>query len=332
MSIIKTPITVNKLTLKNRLVMPPMATSKSNVDGSVNQALCDYYNEKTKGGNIGLVILEHSFILKTGKVRPEMISIAEDNKIDGLKKLVDIVHTNGSPIIAQINHGGIAADPKATGSDIIGPSAVAPIGRPAPEKMPRAMTIDEINELVSAFASAAVRAKEAGFDGIEIHSAHSYLLNQFYSPLTNKRTDDYGGTLDGRIKLHIEVIKAVREAVGPDYTVAIRLGACDYMDGGSTIEDAVYACAEFEKAGVDLLDITGGMCGYRHPEITSPGYFRDAAEAVKKNAKVPVILTGGITEIASAEELLSDGAADMIGVGRALLGDSDWANKAFASI
>ena len=157
------------------------------------------------------------------------------------------------------------------------------------------MTQQEIDQVVADFASAARRAKEAGFDGVEIHSAHGYLLSQFYSPITNKRTDDYSGTsIAGRTRLHCRVIEAVRSEVGPDYLLALRLGACDYEEGGATREDAVAACKIFEEAGVDLLDISGGLCGYRGDGSKAEGYFGEDSAAIRAAVTVPVIVTGGV--------------------------------------
>ena len=182
------------------------------------------------------------------------------------------------------------------------------------------------------FKEAARRVKEAGFDGVEIHSAHGYLLNQFFSPLSNKRTDEYGKDIMGRIKIHLEVIKAVREAVGKDFPVLLRLGASDYMEGGSTIEHSKIAAVEFEKAGVDILDISGGFCGFMIPAASEQeqdqGYFSSLTSAIKEVVSMPVILTGGITETSAAERLLSQGKADLIGIGRAIYKDSQWAKKA----
>ena len=196
-------------------------------------------------------------------------------------------------------------------------------------KTPREMTKEDIDALVESFAEAAVRVKKAGFDGCELHSAHGYLLNQFYSPLTNKREDAYSGhTIDGRIRLHLEVIKAVRAEVGEDFLLAMRLGGCDYTEGGSTIDDAVSAAKQLEAAGLDLLDLSGGMCSYRREGHTENGYFRDMSEAVKRAVSIPVILTGGIADRAGADELLAAGSADMIGVGRAILKNPNWADEA----
>ncbi len=190
------------------------------------------------------------------------------------------------------------------------------------------MTAEQIRETVSWFAQAALRAKKAGYDGVEIHSAHGYLLNQFYSPLTNFRTDEYGcQSIENRTRFHAEVIAAVREAVGEDYPVAIRLGGCDYAEGGSTMEDCVAACRIFEACGVDLIDLTGGLFGYVRPDCTEPGYFKDMTVAVKKAVQIPVLLTGGVTTAAEAEALLEADCADLIGVGRAIYSNAHWAEK-----
>lgn len=179
------------------------------------------------------------------------------------------------------------------------------------------MTREQIAQVVKDFAAAARRVKAAGFDGVEIHSAHGYLLDQFYSPLTNKRDDEYGAqTMEGRLRLHREIIEAVRAEVGQDYLVAPQTGRRDYKEGGATIDDSVQACLLLESYGVDLLDISGGMNGYMIPGRTEAGYFSEMTERIKEKVNVPVILTGGITDIESAENLLAAGKADLIGRGQ----------------
>lgn len=327
MSYLQEPLTTGKLPLKNRLVMPPMATSKAELDGRVSEALLDYYDEKSRGGAIGLVIIEHNYITKQGQNREGQPSVADDSMVDGLSRLAAIIHRNGSKTALQINHVGGVAKKAVTGFDVVAPSAVTgPTGSADPTL--RALTSDEIAAIPDQFAAAARRAKAAGFDGVELHSAHGYLLNQFFSPITNRRTDEYGGDVHGRIKLHLEVITAVREAVGEGFPILLRLGAADYLEGGTRIEDSVIAAAEFEKAGVDMLDITGGLSGYLRPEHTEPGYFAELSEAIKNAVSIPVILTGGVTEPEHAEKLLAAGKADLIGVGRAILKDSGWAQRA----
>lgn len=329
MKLLQTPIAVNQLTLPNRLVMPPMATSKSNPDGTVTKALCDYYAEKSRGGYIGLIITEHCYVSRDGKASAGQLSVADDSVVQGLKSLVDTIHQNGTKVFAQISHAGGFTSPEVTGTETISASAVRAPGMRPNMPTPREMTAEDIQQIIADFTKAAVRVKNAGYDGVEIHSAHGYLLNQFYSPLANHRTDAYcGSTIEGRTRLHLEIIRSIRRAVGADYTIALRLGACDYMDGGTTITDSVEAAKLLEKAGLDLLDISGGLCRYISPISKEQGYFAEITEQIKKNVSVPVILTGGVTDAEAAEKLLENGQADMIGVGRAILRDSDWARRA----
>lgn len=328
MEMITKPIQLNCLTIKNRLVMPPMATAKSAPGGLVNQELRDYYRERALYSRVGLIITEHSYINIQGKAGEHQLSMASDNVVETMRTLTDTIHKTDVKLMAQINHAGSRAASDNTGCEPVGPSGILHPngGKNAPE-MPRELTREEIRRITEDFAQAARRAKEAGFDGVEIHSAHGYLLNQFYSPLTNKRSDEYGAdTMENRTRFHVEVIRAVRAMVGPDYPVAIRLGGCDYREGGSTVEDCAEACGIFEKEGVDLLDITGGLFGYTRPGHTEPGYFKEMSGAVKKAVKIPVLVTGGVKTMEAAEELLREGFADMVGVGRAIFQDPGWAD------
>lgn len=326
MSKLLEPLTRGKLSLHNRLVMPPMATAKAGASGEMTDALIAYYAEKSAGGALGLVITEHCYITMQGRNRVGQPSIADDETVEGWKRLVEVLHGNGTKAVMQINHSGGATTREATGLETVAPSAVAsPTG---PGETPRPLTTAEIATIVEQFASAARRVQAAGFDGVEIHAAHGYLLNQFFSPLTNKRADQYGGDVTGRIRMHLEVIAAVRAAVGDDFPVLLRLGAVDYLEGGSRIEDAALAAAEFERAGIDMLDITGGLSGFMRPDHDEPGYFGDISEAIMQVVSIPVILTGGVTEPHQAEELLAEGKTDLIGVGRAILKDSGWARHA----
>lgn len=329
MNLFNSPLQIANLTLPNRLVMPPMATAKSGDDGKVTRELCEYYEEKSHGGHIGLIITEHSFVSPEGKAGSGQLSITDDSDIPGLRELVSVIHRNNTKVMAQINHAGGAAKREVTGREAISAGAVLMPRAAAGSPLPREMTAADIRRVTDDFARAAGRAKEAGFDGVEIHSAHGYLLNQYFSPLTNRRTDSYGASsLHGRIRFHLEVIEAVRRVVGTAYPLALRLGACDYMEGGTTIEDSVSAAIEFEKAGIDLLDISGGFCGYVRPGSKEQGYFNELTGSIKKSVSIPVILTGGIVDVEAAERLLEQNKADLIGVGRAILKDSTWAEKA----
>ena len=329
MSYLLKPLQAGPLTLTNRLVMPPMATAKAEPDGKVNQSILDYYAEKSEGGNLSLIIIEHSFIQIDGKASDLQLSVSDDNMVEGLKKLAEVIHSNGSKAMMQINHAGSNTTPEITGTIPVAPSAVS---HPRRGSMPRELTHEEITNIIKAFQNAARRTKEAGFDGVEIHSAHGYLLNQFFSPLTNKRTDEYGGNVQNRIRLHLQIIEAIRTAVGDNFPILLRLGASDFREGGIVIDDSQIAAQAFEKAGVNILDISGGFSGYMVPGLNGQGFFAPLSEAIKKVVTIPVILTGGITEVQAAEQLLTEGKADLIGVGRAILSDSKWAEKAINSL
>jgi NADPH2 dehydrogenase len=318
------PLTIGALTLRNRLVLPPMATSKAHSDGRIREELLAYYAEKSHGAALGLAITEHCYISEQGRNRIGQPSVAIDAMIPGLATLAEVFHRNGVPAVVQISHAGAAsAEPD---KPLVGPSDVAtPIGS---GRAPRPLTPAEIADIPGQFAAAARRVKAAGFDGVELHSAHGYLLNQFLSPLTNHRTDAYGGSLENRIRLSIETIQVVRAEVGPDFPLLLRLGARDYLEGGTVLADSIEAARHFEEAGVDVLDITGGLTGYVNPGTDEPGWFSELSTPIKRAVSVPVVLTGGITLAEQAESLLAQGAADLIGVGRAMLRDSEWAVKA----
>jgi NADPH2 dehydrogenase len=330
MSYLNKPLENGKLALKNRLVMPPMATAKSEEDGAINQAILNYYDEKSKGGYLSLIIIEHSFVSRQGKAGDRQLSVAENRLVEDLKKLADTIHKNGSKTVMQINHAGSAAREEVTGMEPVGPSAV--LNPPKGEAVPIALDISEIKAIVNDFKEAAIRVKNARFDGVEIHCAHGYLLSQFLSPITNKRTDKYGGDITGRMKIHLEIIRAIREAAGVAFPILLRLGAADYMDGGLTIEDSKTAAQAFEKAGVDMLDISGGFCRFTIPGVDEPGYFSLLSKAIKEVVSIPVIVTGGITKADEADNILRDKKADLIGVGRAIYKDSNWAKNAMESV
>lgn len=320
------PLNTKKLALKNRLVFPPMATEKSDEDGQVTKSLLEHYNKKTLGGYIGLVIVEHSYVNLSGRASSRQLSVCDDKNIDGLKELCSLIQKNGSKAILQISHAG-----SATHRDITGQSAVAPSKLPNPRKghIPKALTEKEISIIVKDFQRAAFRAQAAGYDGVEIHSAHGYLLNQFFSPLTNKRSDGYGGNLEKRIRIHLEIINEIKNTVGEDFPLFLRLGTCDYADGGIDVKEVCQAVKHFENAGIDIIDVSGGFCGYGSFAQKEQGYFSPFSLAIKKSCTLPVILTGGITTKEGAEALLNEKKADLIGVGRPIYKDDTWTKRIF---
>ncbi|MBQ2960332.1 MAG: NADH:flavin oxidoreductase [Oscillospiraceae bacterium] len=320
--LIKEPLKIKNTLFNNRIVMPPMASEKTE-NGRITEGHHHYYDKRCGSGHIGLVVTEHMYIMPQGQATPGQIYIGDDACIEGLRSLTDVIHRGGTKCIAQINHAGYKSPAALTGMEPVGPSAVEARLKNGDIVLPHELSADEIKEITAAFAAAAKRAKAAGYDGVEIHGAHGYLLCQFYSPLSNKRCDAYGGSLENRIRFHLEVIAAVREAVGEDFIVAIRMGGCDYTEGGSTIADCVEACRLFEQAGIDLLDLSGGHCSYQPVGKAAP-YFEDMSSAVKAAVSVPVLLTGGIVDAETAERLLRENACDLVGIGRALLKDPHW--------
>lgn len=309
--------------------MPPLASGKADVNGYVTKNVLDHYNERTKGGYISLVIIEHCFVSNEGKASSNQLSIADDNTTEGLTKLVNLIHNNNTKVVIQINHAGSKANEKVTGYTPVGPSKIA---NPNNGYVPNELSISEIQNIQNYFVTAALRAKKAGADGVEIHSAHGYLINQFLSPLTNLRNDEFGGNINNRVKILLDIIKKVRNLVGYDFPIFVRLGACDYMDGGITVEDGVYLSKLLEKCGVDFLDISRGFSGYNIKGLDGEGFFSTLTEKIKKEVSIPIILTGGIKTAEGAEKLLCENKADLIGVGREILKNPLWAKNAIEKL
>ncbi len=330
MSLINEKLKIKNIELKCRIIMPPMATAKSTDDGYVTDALCEYYKERTAGGYLGMVITEHAYITKQGKAGKGQNSIADDEAVEGLSRLTAAIHEGCNVVVAQLNHAGSATSKETTEMELVSASAVDNPGKSPslPNAVPKELSKDEIIKIQDEFVKAAFRAKKAGYDAVEIHSAHGYLLNQFFSPLTNKRVDEYGPqSIENRTRFQVEVYRKIRKELGEDFPIFIRLGGCDYMEGGSTIDDAVNAAKIFEKEGIDLIDLSGGMCRYQRADNKEPGYFSDMSKAVKAAVKTPVLVTGGVTTVKEAETLLKENKADLIGVGRAILKDANWARN-----
>ena len=315
--LLQEPILIGKLRVGNRLVMPPMQTNKTE-RGHVTKELVDYYRDRAVCSGPGIIITEHSCITESGRAAEGQLSLASDELVEEHRRLTDAIREGGGKAFVQLNHAG---------SNGIGDAVSAsPVSIPVKKltRRPRALTAEEIREIEEQFAAAALRAVKAGYDGVEIHCAHAYLLNQFYSPMTNKRGDEYGGSLENRLRITLETVALVRQAIGGQIPIAVRLGGADYLPGGSKEEDAAQAGRLLEAAGVDLLDLSGGMCFFMRPGHLEAGYFSSMSEKVKASVSVPVLLTGGVNRLSEAEALLQSGKADLIGVGRALLKDAAW--------
>ncbi|HBT20079.1 MAG TPA: NADH oxidase [Peptococcaceae bacterium] len=318
-------ISIRNVELPNRIVMPPMATSLAAEDGKVTPQLIKHYTLRAQA-SVGLIIIEHAYVSLQGRVSRRQLGIHSDEVIPGMKELTQSIHSAGGKVCLQISHGGSICSKDLIKAQPLGPSSIKhPAGRDIPKEMSR----EEIKGVVSEFCKAAERAKEAGFDMIEIHGAHGFLLNQFFSPLTNRRSDEYGGSRSSRLRLSIEIIEGIRSAVDEDFPVLFRLGGDDRMYGGLTVDDAHWAALRLVRCGVDVIDLSGGLGGY---DGQGQGYFVYLAEAVKPVVDIPVMISGGIRDPHFANSLIEEGKADLVGIGRALLEDPQWAEKAKAEL
>lgn len=303
-----------------------MALDIATKEGEVTDRLIQHYRLRSRGP--GLIIVEHSYVNPEGRAHTHQLGIYSDTLIDGLKRLAAEIHREGTPVGIQISHAGMRAMNSPTGPSNIRSRYLLRFGETKKnmKKEPsRKLNLESIKKIVDDFAQAALRAQKAGFDFVEIHGAHGYLLNQFYSPLTNFRHDEYGGSLKQRLKITLEVIQAVRSAVGEDMPIFCRLGADDRLPGGITIEEGVTAAMLLREAGVDCIDLSGGICGYlkNGPE----GFFTYMARRIKPVVDIPIMVTGGIKTGFAANEIIMDHSADLVGVGRALLHDPDWVQR-----
>ena len=325
------PFKIGTMELKNRIIMPAMGTNFSAEDGSVTQRLKNYHVERAKGG-VGLIIVEGAYVELRGKGSVRQLAVDHGNKIPGLRELATAVRANGAKVALQLFHGG-----RQSHSSIIGTQPVSASEVPCQltGETPRALTVPEIKDVIEAFAEAARRTKEAGFDAVEIHGAHGYLINQFLSPLTNRRNDQYGGDVRGRAKFLLEILERVREKVGSGYPVLCRINGDDYIEGGIKLEEAKITAKMLEDGGVNAIHVSGGIYDSPIPVTTAPmtlprGNMVHLAAAIKKVVNVPVIAVGRINDPELAEEILRQGKADLVSMGRALLADPYLPRKAAA--
>ena len=324
------PGRIGTMRLKNRLVMPPMVRDYADKDGLVTKRYVDHIARIAKGG-VGMMILEATFISKEARGFANELGIQSDKTIPGLKRLARAAHQYGAKIGVQIYHAGRQTVTATTGVQPIAPS---PIPDPLEQEMPRQMTIEDIKRVVRAYAAAAGRAQKAGMDFVEIHGAHGYLINQFLSPFSNTRKDEYGGTLENRLRFAREVIAAVRKTVGPSFPVTMRISGDELVGAkGLRLTDMKRIAKALEKAGVDALHVSAGVYGsyvqgMMIPPMAMPdGPLVKLAAGIKKSVKIPVITVGKIRTPQMAESILKTKQADFVSVGRMLLADPDYPNK-----
>ena len=325
------PMNIGKCTIPNRTVVPAMVANMCPDEGKASEQFIRYHEEKAKGG-WGLIITEDYRINANAGGYPHIGGLYSDDQIESHKRLTDTIHQYDSKIFCQIYHAGRQATHFVNGG--VQCMSCSPIPDPWNKEIPRAITVDEIHEFVQQFASTALRAKKAGFDGVEIHAAHGYLIHQFLSPNCNHRLDEYGGSYDNRFRFLKEIIIATREAVGPDFPIMVRVSAEENSEGGRKFHETRQILIDLEELGVDAIHLSNGMYGvvsslgivashYQHH-----GWNQDFAAEAKKFLKIPVVTVGRVAEPCMAEDIIRSGKADFIAMGRESLTDPHWPEKA----
>jgi 2,4-dienoyl-CoA reductase-like NADH-dependent reductase (Old Yellow Enzyme family)/thioredoxin reductase len=324
------PITINHMEVKNRLAMTPISNLFATTNGEVTQRTLDYYAARARGG-IGLLIVEYSNVQPMGKgCIGTMLGCYSDKLIPGLSLLARAIKENGARAALQIAHAGRQTFPEFTETPTI--KAPSPIPLPMPGyPVPDEMTFEEIDETIEAFANAALRIKNAGFDAVELHGAHGYLVSGFLSPLQNQRKDKYGGSLENRMRFAIEIVQRTREKVGAEFPVGCKISVDEYLEGGSSTEESVILAKELEKAGIDWLECSAGTYETVHYMVPAVYWSKNLnvhlAEAMKKVLKIPVMTLGRHGDPHMMEQILADGKADMIAMGRQMVCDPELPSK-----
>ena len=330
MSRLFTNSAINSMVLKNRFVRSATWEGMAGEDGAVTPKLIDTMSALANGG-VGLIISSHAYVSPEGQAGPWQLGIYKDELMEGLQKMTTAVHDAGGKIVAQLAHAGQAA--------------AAAISKRTPlvvsdfdglMKSPRKeITEGDIRFMVTAFADAARRAKDSGFDGVELHAAHGYLLNQFLSPAFNRRQDEYGGSVANRARIILDALRAVRETVGRDFPVLVKMNSQDFIENGLTLDDSLKAAVLLEAAGIDAIELSGGMVGSGKLTPSRTGinseeteaYFREEARAFKKQISVPLILVGGLRSLEVAEGLMEEGVADYISMCRPFIREPALINR-----
>lgn len=315
------PIKVGSFSLKNRIIVPPFVRQLANDDGTITEKLINDYAVHAKSG-ASMLIIEASYVQKNGQILPRQLSIEDDSKIEGLSTLATKLKQFGIPIIIQLVHAGrMSCIP-----DLVAPSSIPFENR----AIPRELSTEEIKILVDDYSKAVQRAMRAGFDGVEIHNAHGYILSQFISPLTNKRNDSYGGNFENRLRLVKEIVSRSRSIMGNNKILSVRLGACDCFPGGLKLSDSVDISKTFESLGVDMINVSIGITptslgGSRTRKRMG---FTPLAREIKKHVSIPVAVAGKINTREDAQAIVSSNSSDLVCVCRSLMADPKWPAKA----
>jgi len=330
------PTIINGMNLANRFVRSATWEGMATTEGACTSRLIDFMVNLVEGG-VGLIITGHSYVSREGQAGPWQMGIHEDATLPGLTQMAEAVHRHGGKIALQLAHAGANAAPHLSGLAAIGPSELHENDKTTCREMSR----EEIARVVLAFGDGAARARRSGFDAVEIHAAHGYLLSQFLSPVFNQRKDEYGGAPANRGRIVLEVLRSIRRAVGRDFPVLIKMNSEDFAEGGFSVNEMLEVSAQLEAEGIDAIELSGGIGrDARKSESTNyksvrfgaiakenEGYYRDAARRFKQKVKVPLILVGGIRSPDVAERLVADGTADYIAFSRPLICEPDLVNR-----
>ncbi len=321
---------INGMELSNRFVRSATWEGMAAEDGSATPKLTETLASLARGG-VGLIITSHAYVLPEGQAASWQLGIYKDELIDELRKLTAAVHSSGAKIAMQISHAGNFAQSRLTGRPPLVVSNYEGLSKSPREEM----STDYIRGLVPAFADAARRAKAAGFDGIQLHSAHGYLLNQFLSPAFNHRADEYGGSIENRARIHLEIFHAIRKNVGAEFPILIKLNGQDFIENGLTLADSLQVGGMLADAGLNAIELSGGLptggklspsrFGIKTEE--EEAYFREDAQAFKNEIKLPLILVGGVRSLEVSERLVEDGVADYISMSRPFIREPNLINR-----
>ncbi len=323
-SILFTPIRIGSLIIPNRFVRSATHDYMAENDGTITDSQIDLYSHLAEG-EVGLIISGHAYVQPSGKASPRQISAYDDRFVEGMARLAAAVHGHRSKVFLQIAHAGRQTKEKLCGCLPVSPSAVYD---PSSKTMPRELRSEEITALIRDFIEAGERARLARFDGLQLHAAHGYLLSSFLSPHTNRRTDEWGGTVENRAKVLIEILRGLRTRLGRDYPIIVKLNSTDFLDGGLDLAESISVAKMLEAAGIDGIEVSGGMAeagrgsvwpGMR--EESDEGYFVENAARIKKEVGVPVFGLGGIRTLGIAERLVACGRVDLVSLSRPLIRD-----------
>jgi len=323
-SVLFTPIRVGHLNIPNRFVRSATHDFMAGEDGSISLRQVSLFRQLAEG-EVGLIITGHAYVTLSGKASPRQIGVDEDRHLDSLSLIPAAVHQYPSRVFLQVSHAGRQTKEKICGCTPVAPSAVY---EPVFKVVPKAMSGEEIRALIAAFVSAGERAKRAGFDGLQVHAAHGYLLSAFLSPYTNRREDEWGGTIENRSRVIVEIVHGIKERTGGEFPLIVKLNSSDFLAGGLTIQDSIAAAVILEAAGIDGIEVSGGMSeagkGSIWPGLRpedQEGYFVPNAALVKAAVRVPVFGLGGLRTFSIMERAIRDGQADFISFSRPLIRD-----------